>query len=79
MLTVREVAHQLHVSPSCIYQLIESGKLAHHRIGTGRGAIRVSDSDLQKYLLSCRQEHSHSETPQRHPLKQRTTLKHLKL
>ncbi|MCA9028949.1 MAG: helix-turn-helix domain-containing protein [Planctomycetaceae bacterium] len=55
-LTVREVAERLKISPSCVYQLVESGKLAHHRIGTGRGAIRISEDDLNNFLSATRKE-----------------------
>ena len=56
LLTVAVVAERLSVSPSLVYQMIESGKLAHHRIGTGRGTIRVSESDLESYLATCHQD-----------------------
>ena len=75
LLTVRQVAERLNVSASCVYQLVESGKIPNHRIGLGRGAIRVSEADLEEYLASCRREQM-SETPRRAP---RLKLKHLKL
>jgi excisionase family DNA binding protein len=74
LLTVREVATTLRVSPSLVYQLIEAGKIACHRIGTGRGAIRVSSADLDAYLQGCRSER---QTPV--PKPPRPRLKHLKL
>jgi excisionase family DNA binding protein len=42
-LTVHEVADRLRCSYSSDYLLVESGKLAHHRIGARRGAIRIAD------------------------------------
>ena len=72
--TVRDVASQLRVSPSLVYQLVETGKLACHRIGTGRGAIRISLTDLEAYLRDCRSER---QTPI--PKPSRPRLKHLKL
>ncbi len=74
-LTVRQVAKRLNVSASCVYQLVETGKLPNHRIGLGRGAIRVSEADLEEYLASCRREKM-SETPRWAP---RVKLKHLKI
>jgi len=74
LLTVREVSTRLRVSPSLVYQLVEAGKLACHRIGTGRGAIRVSSSDLEAYLQGCRSERQ-APTPK----PPRPRLKHLKL
>ena len=75
-LTVRETATQLHVSAACVYQLVETGKLACHRIGIGRGAIRISQSDLDEFLVGC-----HSPTKTAEPLKTppRVKLKHLRL
>jgi excisionase family DNA binding protein len=56
MLNVREVAERLRVSATCVYQLIEQGKLACHRIGIGRGAIRVSAEDLEEFIDGCREK-----------------------
>jgi len=73
MLTVVEVADYLRVSRTCVYQLIESGKLACHRIGVGRGAIRVTQGDLDEFILGCRREPG--ENVASRPVKR---LKHLK-
>ena len=51
---VPEVAERLRVSASTIYNLVESGKLACYRIGTGRGAIRFTDEQIAAFLVSCR-------------------------
>jgi excisionase family DNA binding protein len=53
LMNVAEAAEQLNVSISCVYQLVERGKLPHHRIGVGRGAIRFSDDDISGFLLGC--------------------------
>ena len=74
LLTVREVAEILRVSPSLVYQLVEARKLACHRIGGRRGAIRISTTDIQEYLATCRydrQDQIHKPS--------RPRLKHLKL
>ena len=73
--SVKQVADQLSVSASLVYQLVESGRLACHRIGTGRGAIRISHDDLQAYIASCRVE----QRQERRPAPPRPRLKHLKL
>jgi hypothetical protein len=44
----------LAVSATCVYQLIGTGKIACHRIGVGRGAIRIDESDLAVFLDSSR-------------------------
>ena len=74
LLTVKDVAERLSVSASLVYQLVESGKLSFHRIGTGRGTIRVSQFDLESYLAA-----SHIETQSQAPVVRRTKLKHIRL
>ena len=54
MLTVSQVAGRLQVSRSIVYALIDAQKLSCHRIGLGRGTIRISDSDLDAYLNQIR-------------------------
>ena len=54
LMKVNEVAQALSVSNSLVYQLIAAGKLPCHRIGTGRGAIRVNRDDLEAFLSECR-------------------------
>ncbi|MBI1314016.1 helix-turn-helix domain-containing protein [bacterium] len=76
LLTVKDVADRLNVSQSCIYQLVETGKIPHHRIGVGRGAIRFTEDDISEYLQNARElatagGHSRSAT--------RPKLKHIKL
>lgn len=51
MLTVNEVAARLKVSKSTIYNAVESGSMPHYRIGVGRGAIRISEEQLEAFLL----------------------------
>jgi excisionase family DNA binding protein len=74
MLTVQDVALILKVSNSLVYDLIASGKIACHRIGNGRGAIRVRRDDLEQYINRCRVEPEIP--PARIP---RPKLKHLRL
>ena len=76
LLTVKDVAQRLNVSQSCIYQLVETGKLPHHRIGIGRGAIRFSEEDIAKYLEVTRKEPQESSSSHTN---QSRRLKHLKL
>ena len=75
MLKPTDLAERLNVSLSTIYGLIESGKIACHRIGLGRGAVRVSEHDLTAYLESCR--HEVQAAPARKP--HRSRLKHIQL
>ncbi|MCR9200204.1 MAG: helix-turn-helix domain-containing protein [Planctomycetaceae bacterium] len=74
-LTVSAVAERLSVSASLVYQMIESGKLAHHRIGTGRGTIRISETDLESYLA----ESHHELQPPATKRARKARLKHIRL
>ena len=74
LLTVREVADLLRVSANCVYDLVGKGKLACHRVGTGRGAIRVRRNDVEAYLAACRREKGEEA-----PRLPRPRLKHLSL
>ena len=47
MLKVAAVANRLNLSVSKVYELIDAGRLGHHRMD---GAIRVSEEQLQAYL-----------------------------
>jgi excisionase family DNA binding protein len=74
-LTIREMAKRLAIAPSTAYALVQSGKIASHRIGIGRGAIRIDEQDLKDFLGSCRS----SPRPETRPRLARARLKHLKL
>jgi len=50
VLTVADVAKRLRCSPSLVYGLCASGKLPHHRLGLGRGTIRVTEAQLAAFL-----------------------------
>jgi len=54
LLTVREAADFLKLSAGAIYALCSSGTLPHHRLGRGRGAIRIDRQDLVNYVESCK-------------------------
>ena len=54
LLTPKEVADRLRVSRATVYNLCECGKLASYRIGVGRGALRISEADLDAFIESCR-------------------------
>ena len=54
MLTVKDIAAYFQVDAKTVYGLIEEGLIVCHRIGLGRGTIRVSEKDLASYLASVR-------------------------
>ena len=66
MLTVKQVAERLNVSQSIIYSLIDAGQIVCHRIGLGRGSIRIAEDDLARYLKSCRNADSSNGPKLRH-------------
>jgi excisionase family DNA binding protein len=47
---VREAATRLEVSSGTVYALVAAGKLNCHRVGLGRGAIRIAEEHLVEYL-----------------------------
>ena len=53
MLLVSQVANRLNLSISKTYELIENGKLGHHRMD---GAIRVSEEQLRDFLETTKRE-----------------------
>ncbi len=51
-LNVKQTALRLNVSPSLVYALCAAGRLPHHRVGVGRGTIRIEESaieDVRRY------------------------------
>jgi excisionase family DNA binding protein len=72
---VKEAAERLEVSTATVYALVASGRLRCHRIGIGRGAIRISDDQLADYLKG-----SLSEIVQEPPVvNERPRLKYIRL
>lgn len=59
LLKAAEVAHQLQCSRALVYLLCERGLLSHHRVGLGRGTIRISPDDLSLYLAQHRTTERH--------------------
>lgn len=53
LLTVKETSERLSCSVALVYSLCEKGKLAHVRLGLGRGTIRVSQSNIEAFIASC--------------------------
>jgi excisionase family DNA binding protein len=51
-LTVSQVAERLNVAVNTVYSLCASRKLRHHRVGEGRGTIRITNSDLDIFRRS---------------------------
>ncbi|MGW2228178.1 helix-turn-helix domain-containing protein [Streptomyces formicae] len=49
-LRVKDIAAALRMSKGGVYAEIKAGRLAHYRVGTGRGTIRVSRAVFAQYL-----------------------------
>ena len=49
-MTVKQAAKSLEVSPTTIYALVGAGKMKCHRVGLGRGCIRISEEHIAEYL-----------------------------
>ena len=77
MLKPEDVAERLNISRSLVYDLIEKRKLPCHRIGLGRGAIRVAEDDVIEFLRSNRIESRGANEETRKP-RRRQVLRHLK-
>jgi len=75
MLTVKEVAQRLRVSATCVYQLIDKRQLMCHRIGVGRGAIRICEADLAEFIGDCKERRGDSGLSSSRPGKK---LRHLR-
>lgn len=52
-LTVGEAAERLSVSKQVVYLLCAERKLAHFRIGAGRGTIRIPEDSLASFLSTA--------------------------
>lgn len=76
MLTVSEVAERLKLSLSAIYELIADGQLPSVRLGPKKGAVRVTEEDLQAFIESRR---THPRESSGFSKSKRIKLKHIKL
>ena len=72
LLTVRETAERLAISPSLVYRLVSEGGLRCYRIG--RAAIRFSEQQVQEYLDSVLVDVPREERMPPHP-----SLKHIRI
>jgi excisionase family DNA binding protein len=72
-LSIAKAAHELGVSKTTVRNLIALGTIRSHRIGTGRGRIRIRREDLNEY-----QESVHAAGNARQVLKSGVTLETLR-
>ena len=79
MLTVQDVATELNVTCQCVYGLIDAGKLVAHRIGVGRGTIRVSRADFAEFMRASRTRSEKTPATQHSKGTPLTKLKHISI
>ena len=77
-MTVKQAAARLEVSAATVYALVSAGKLRCHRVGLGRGAIRISDEHLAAFLAGSEPVIRAVTMPVPVPVR-RMKLRHLKL
>ena len=77
MMTIQDAAGRLNVSVKTVRNLLKCGKLAYHRIGVGRGVIRISEESLARHLAEC--EVRECDSPTSRKRKERRTLRHIRL
>ena len=52
-MTPEAAAAKLGISRSLVYKLCKAGLLGHHRVGVGKGLLRISEAQLGAYLARC--------------------------
>jgi excisionase family DNA binding protein len=76
MLTVKQAAEKLSVSPTLVYSLVSQRLIRHERIGVKRGVIRIPDDALDEYRRAREVGVAEPAPP---PCPARLHLKHLKI
>jgi excisionase family DNA binding protein len=76
LLTVKDAASRLGLSPALIYALCSKGRIRHERHGLGRGVIRISEDALEEYRRSREVGVAETTPP---PDRSRVKLKHLRV
>jgi excisionase family DNA binding protein len=58
MLTVRQVAMKLGISPSLVYAWCDEHRLEHYRLGGKgkRGKILIEEEELRRFIQDCKVE-----------------------
>jgi excisionase family DNA binding protein len=52
LLTVAQVAAQLHLNPETVRRWLRDGKIQGIAFGVGRGGWRIRESELQRFLAA---------------------------
>jgi len=67
LITVEQAAKLLTVSRQTVYTLLNTGRIAYHRLGFGRGSIRLRRADLDEFIDDRRVEKAQPEAPRQPP------------
>jgi excisionase family DNA binding protein len=78
MLTVKQAAKKLGISPATVYGLCSARRLRHERHGLGRGSIRIPEDALEEYRRSVTVQPGGAAEGQTPPVKP-VKFKHLKV
>ncbi len=73
LLTIKQVADRLQLSVSSVYDLCARRKLAHVRLGVGRGAIRIDEQALDDFIKQATVQPEEPVAPQPAMKKTRVT------
>lgn len=76
LMSVKEAAERLGVSADTVYGLCSAGKIAHARVGLGRGKIKISEEALAAFLQGATP--TPKGPPQVRAAPRRAKLKHLR-
>jgi excisionase family DNA binding protein len=63
VLTVKQAAELLSVSPALVYALVAQGRIEHERYGLGRGTIRIRKEAIDAYRARARVTPAKAQTP----------------
>lgn len=75
MLTVKQAAACLGVSPALVYSLCAARRIRHRRVGLGRGKIQIPEDALEEFGRKCTIGAEEEVIPP--PPRPRVKLKHL--
>ncbi len=75
MLTVKQAAVRLGVSPALVYSLCAARRIRHRRVGLGRGKILIPEDALEEFGQKCTIGAEEVSVPP--PPRPRVKLKHL--
>jgi excisionase family DNA binding protein len=74
LLSVKDAAARLGVSPGLIYSLVTGRKLRYVRVGNGRGRLRIPEDAIEEYLARSTFAPQEAKAPA-----VRVKLKHLRI